>query len=428
MARLSHLIFLLPIFFWNCQAWASYFLLQLASSPLDPNQPVQIVVSGRGNDLGTAPQVAAAAKAKQLMTAFPGDQVLVISTNENHGDELFLKHLGYRSIRPVNKDLGSAELMNQLSKYHKIAGLYFYGHSGIGPGVFLDRPAGTDKDLKWAPNDPQSARLIGHFTPGAVVIFNGCNVGHEMAPQLSGLWRVPVAGALTSTHFEALYPDGKYYVSNTMLDCPKGVDSCYRMKPDNTDYYGVYGHYNQGLPFYKFFCDGVSRKQCLAGMAKSVIANVSAPLLPSHPNLTDYEAAVREWLCPSGIFGDSTQAECMAQLATIDPARMKANSSVHYYTPFESRGHTAQCDDDTCYPKCDLPDKSLCAEMSPPRQSTTFVDEYLDYIAGYHILFGDGDVSIQMPPMAGPANLIDFSQCKPPVQPSVPILDLMKKL
>ncbi len=366
-------------------AHAEYFLLQLTPQTLNPDQRIHLVVSGRGNDLGTAPQEAAYAKAKRISETFPQDQILVISTKDNDNNQSSLKKLGYGSIKPVSATLDSTELMNQLSQYHRIVSLNVYGHSGIAPGVFLDRTPGTQNDLKWPAHDPNSARLKGHFTSDAVAIFNGCNVGHEQGPELAELWGIPVAGALTSTHFESIGSDGRYYEDGSMNACADGTNDCYRMKPDNADYSGVYGHYTQGLPFYKFFCIGISSEDCQKGMARSILTAVSTEKLGTHPTLKEFTNVVQDWLCPTGRPGQSPQAECMSKLDSLD---FGATSSDRFYTPFGSVGHTAQCSFSTCYASCSNSNRETCAKTAkPPAQTTTFVEEYVGYLDGYRLLY-----------------------------------------
>ncbi len=390
---------------------AAYFLLQLTPGPLNPDMPINIIVSGRGNDLGTDPQQAAAAKAKVTAATYPDAQILVISTEEDPGNAAVLKKMGYEKIKRVDRLLTGAELIEQLSQYREISSLNVYGHSGITPGVFLDRLDGTQIDQRWNPNDPVNQKLTGHFASDAMVIFNGCNMGEEGAPALSNLWRVPVAGALTSTHFEGLYPDGKYYwIDSPPKQCPLGLVACYRMRPDNNDYRGAYGHYDQGLPNYEFFCArSISKSDCEKAMARSVLTDVSTEQPTAHPTYERYAETVREWLCPSGhTVGDPTQAECMANLQKIDPASvaLNPNSPERFYTPYPREGadpavpNMVECDFQTCYATCKDANKEDCAKnQHAASKATSFVDEYLDYLRGYSLLFGNcEDSPTSVPP------------------------------
>lgn len=217
---------------------------------------------------------------------------------------------------------------------------------------------------------------------------NGCNDGHMMAPILAKLWRIPVAGALTGTIFESIFElknqEQKFYHANAPNDFFK-----YRMRPENAQYNKTYGAYKQGLSFYKFFCADIPRIQCLTGMARSMFMNVSPVSLANNlgeATSKQFAINVREWLCPStDLIGDAFQTDCMRELANQETA-LNRN-----YTPF--RGKSLSCTFETCYtnPICltvhRTANHQTCPIVEPvPPSSTTFVDEYFNYLEGYKYL------------------------------------------
>ncbi len=391
----------------SSSAQAAYFVVSVGAPSLDPHRRTHVVIAGYGNDLGTAPQIAATAKVRKIAEIYPSDQILFICARELSEEEniQLLRRIGYENIRSEDQLLTVANLMNELKVYDQIAGLHVYSHSGITPGIFLDldptKPPSSN-DLKWAYDAPAASLLVGHFTSDAIVTLNGCNSGHAQAPYLAQLWKVPVSGALTSTHFEALYQDGNYYWADpsqsqfladntlgtmqTKIPCNKGA--CYRMRPDNWDYIGVYGHYFMGLPNYQFFCVGISDAQCTAGMAHSILIDVSSQALSSSPTLEQYTRAVQEWICPTDAYSKPTQSRCMAELAKLN--MLDLSKADVEYTPFG--GRTANCTFSSCYrnSECLHPEIKVCALSPQPdlRHSTTFIDEYAAYLRGYSAISG----------------------------------------
>ncbi len=383
--RVSALLAFVASLFFLSTSHASYFISTKSGQQIQFNKRTHILFSGRGNDLGTAPEFASAAKGYKLGTAFSDDQVVLININsrDRAGGESILRRFGFGNVVYHSDTMDSTKLMDVMSHFTQIASFHAYGHSGIIPGIYLDGVG--DHDLKWMAYDPQSKRLIGHFTPDAFVTLNGCNGGHLQGPLLSKMWSVPVAATLTSTHFESQYEDGNFYWMNEQRDrdimVPQYI-STIRMRPDNTNYHGHLGKYLQGLPFFKFFCAGISESACLSGMANSIRSLVSTNELPARPTADQYLAAVREWLCPSGqAMGDTSQANCMAKLAQMTPVRADRT-----FSPFS--GHLAHCNFDGCYPTaCEASSAaaSACASgaVSERAPSTSFVDEYLTYMKAF---------------------------------------------
>jgi hypothetical protein len=166
----------------------------------------------------------------------------------------------------------------------------------------------------------------------------------------------------------------------------KCIRGCIRMRPANVIYNGHYGRYRQGLPFYKFFCAGLAESDCLKGMARSLISSVTAVAVPANSTLEQYSQAAREWLCPVTA-NTATQRNCDAQLAAISAGTVDL-SRAQFYTPFPGANH--QCTFEGCYEKTQcliLSKTSECAQReAPPAQATTFVDEYTNYIRGFHLL------------------------------------------
>lgn len=384
-------------------AQASYFIITpQAGSTLNTSLRTHLVIAGQGNDLGHLPQWAASAKVKKIAEASPRDQILFISTSRTGDRKDFFQKMGYSNIRFVNKALTPETLVQEIVPYTQIASMHFYGHGAIPEGVFLDTVG--SKDVRWYPSETAHAsKLIGHFTEDAFVTLNGCNGAHVLAPRWSKLWKVPVAGAMVGTHFEALATDGRYYTADRALESQRAQETltnqgskvscqgqCLRMRPSNGNYRGHYGSYRHGLPFYKFFCVDQSIERCESAMARSILTNVSTVPIHQNSSYGEYAASVREWLCPSGSVGSTKQIDCIKALMSIDMVRTTQTTFDRTFSPFG--GVTSKCNMQGCYskPACLTPSNTLtCAknETPPARgESTTFVDEYMHYLRGYQYL------------------------------------------
>ena len=362
-------------------AEARYFVIPVTAQLLDPAQRVHVVIAGRGNDLSTSLQMAATAKIARLRKIYPNDQLLFITTEEDSSNALALKEMGYKNIQLKENLLDLRTLMDELSGFQAIASFHVFSHSGVVAGLFLDRyPNGVD--VRWLPQDPQVKRLAHHFTDDAFATLNGCNAGHVQAPLLSSIWEIPVAGALSSSHLETVYQDGRYYWTdqkNKTLMKPCHSRTCYRLRPDNIEYSGYWGIFKQGLPFFKFFCAFDNQEKCMHAMVASIESNVGLEILQPKASFEHFAAAVREWLCPSGRYPSQLQKNCIDTLA-----KLNLKNPNRSYSPF--LGGSAQCSFKSCYeaPECMFPDKKLCPLEAPlHRATTTFVDEYIAYLKAY---------------------------------------------
>ncbi len=384
------------LMFVGLQAHASYMIIPYKNVRLDPTVRTHFVISSKGNDLGFAPQLSGLTKAAKLSEVYTNDQVVLLFPEENDQNLRWLQRSGLTAARKVDALLDTKRLFEELSAYTQIVSIHTYGHSAIPEGVFLD--AVGKKDIRWYPTLKGPEKLVGRFTSDAHVTLHGCNLGHSMAPMLSRLWKIPVAGALTGTNFEVLMPNGSFAPlgpekgwAKTSLGVYREdgtcIRGCVRMRPGNGIYDGKYGKYRQGLPFYKFFCSGIPEEDCLKGMARSLVSSVTANAVPAVPSLEQYAQAAREWLCPVRD-NPAYQKLCEAQLAAIQPSLVAGASAFRFFTPFP--GASNQCNFASCYvkPQCLILSKtSDCAQQeTPPARSTTFVDEYENYLKGFALL------------------------------------------
>ncbi len=384
-SRLSLLSFFFTAMFAASTTFASYTVSSLPSTTFDFSKRTHIVLSGKGNDLGRMPILATLAKAKKYVEQFPQEQVFIINTQEvsDQVQKSMVKSYGFQIIRSEKKLLNETTLMNELVQFHQIASFNFFGHSGIEPGMFLDG-VGED-DLKWRPFSEVSVKLKGHFTADAYAVLNGCNQGQIHAPILSKTWGIPVAGTFTSSHFEQLYRDGHFYWADDTQsrNFAPGSMNTIRMKPDDVDYDGYYGKYENGLGFFKFFCVGMPEEVCLKGIRASVYSIIGVEPLGDNAPIENYLKVVREWLCPAHQFGSTQQDACIRRLESTSN-----NFADRNYTAFQ--GHAISCTFSSCYPKACYASVEAMTACSKDtrigvRNSTALSDEYATYIKAFSL-------------------------------------------
>lgn len=372
---------------------AAYFILSSQKAEkIDRNARTHVIINGIGHDLGSYPVMSARAKMDRILKAFPNDQVVVFNPVDDSSGKNSFEKMGYNIAKYSSDKLIPKTLMDEVVQFKKIASVNTYGHSAIPEGIFLDSIG--SKDVRFYPTDTEFDRLANHFTDDAFAVLNGCNAGHILAPLLSKKWGIPVAGALTGSHFETIYNDKAYYwadgatKSSWLASNTSDFILQVRLRPDNANYTGHYGHYPQGLPFYKFFCSGVETSKCLLGMGQSARVIVSTVNLSEKINSQNYGDVVREWLCPTAKFGSSVQKNCIKYLESIDLNSVEKNEAALQYTPFA--GRTMQCTFESCYEdaKCSIPQNTWgCAKSTVKiNKSTTFVREYIAYMQGLQIL------------------------------------------
>ncbi len=377
-------------------AQASYHVATYNTEDLNPSLPTRVMVAGNGDDLGLLFQEVAKAKAVKYAENFPKDQIVFVAIHEKEmGSEWSLKRFGFKLIRNENEQLDGKELIKELSRYKKILSLDIFSHSSAQFGIHLDGKAN-----RLNINTKGLEALKPNFVKDAYAYLHGCNSGFNLAPFLSNVWGIPVAGSMTSTNFQKLHSDGNFYLSeegyapnsewaqtntlsnDTVSECKTGT--CQRLKPDNTPYVGFWGAYRGGgLPFYKFFCVKNNTEDCLRVMAKSMLSHTLIVNLKKESSLELYKKAVVDFLCPVSSKKD-LRGECEAKLEEA----LVTNDMT--YNPF-SRPQV-ECDFKGC--KADIScDKVLITGIPKPgtcelknnatTPATTLVREYKAYLQAF---------------------------------------------
>jgi hypothetical protein len=378
---------------------ASYVISSYKTSKIDFSKPTRVMIAGDGDALGLLFLEVAKARALRYYENNNSDQIVLISTNDKElGAEQALTKWGFKIEETDSSSFDGKVFIDEVSKYKKILSIDIFSHSSAQFGIHLDGKANRisvkTKDLNL---------LKPNFTKDAFVYLHGCNSGFNLAPFLSEIWGIPVAGSLTSTNFQKLHSDGNFYLTeegyspnsdwakentlsnNQTLSCPQGV--CQRLKPDNTGYYGWWGQYKEGgLPFYKFFCVKNNPEDCKRVMAQSLLSHTLIVNLKKTSSLEVYKQAVIDFLCPVSS-KTNLRGECQAEL---ENALLTKDLT---YNPFTRP--QVECDFKGCKAEivCEkilftgLPKPGTCSlknNISSP--STTIVREFIAYMDGYKSL------------------------------------------
>ena len=389
--------FTAALIFSNVQA--SFIVATFGSKEINTNTPTRILLVGQADDLGLLFQEVATAKAIKYQEHFPEDQILLITVNEVALEsEAALKKWGFNLQKKEKSVLDGKVFLKITKEFKKIKSLDVFSHSSAQYGIHLEGRANRINL-----NTKNLDKLTLNFTKDAYAYLHGCNTGFNLAPYLSNLWGIPVAGSLTSTNFQKLHNDGNFYLSdpgfapssdwarenalsyNKTLKCKQGA--CWRLKPDNTPYVGWWGAYREGgLPFYKFFCSKNTTEDCERVMANSMLSHSLIINLKKTSNFKEYKKGVIDFLCPVSSKKD-LRGECEAEL---EEALITKDMT---YNPF-SRPQV-ECDFKGCQTEiscnkvfiltvdrpgtCEL--KNLATE-----KATTIVREYKAYLEAYKYL------------------------------------------
>ena len=380
-------------------AHADYLVATYNTPNLDKSKPTRVMVAGDGDGLGLLFQEVAKGRALRYAEANPEEQIVLLSFDDKElGTQHALNKWGFKTIKTDKSTIDGKVFVEEVVQYKKILSIDIFSHSSAQFGVHL---AGKANRINIKTKGLEI--LKSNFMKDAFVYLHGCNSGFNLAPFLSNIWAIPVAGSLTSTNFQKLHNDGNFYLieegyapstdwaaantlsTDTQASCSNGT--CQRLKPDNTAYYGWWGQYKEGgLPFYKFFCVKNSEEDCTRVMAKSLLSHTLVVNLKKTSTLEEYKKGVIDFLCPVSSKKD-LRAECQAEL---ENALVTGDMT---YNPFTRAA--IECDFKKCQAEI-ICDKILLTGMAKPgtcklrndakSPPTTLVREYKAYLQGYNYI------------------------------------------
>jgi hypothetical protein len=380
-------------------AQGAYLIASYNTPTMNKNKPTRIIVAGDGDGLGLLFQEVAKARTLRYAENNPGEQIILITFDDKKlGTGNQLDHWGFKIEEHDKSTMDGKVFVDEISKFKKIRSIDIFSHSSAQFGIHL-----VGK-LHHVNEKTEGLEILKpNFMKDAYVFLHGCNSGFNLAPFLSELWAIPVAGSLTSTNFQKLHSDGNFYLTeegfspnsdwakennlstDKTTNCSEGT--CQRLKPDNTVYHGWWGEYEDGgLPFYKFFCMKNNNDDCTRVMAKSLLSHTLNINLKKDSTLEEYKKGVIDFLCPVSST-KNLRAECEAKL---EESLVTGDMT---YNPFTRPA--IECDFKGCQAEiaCDkifftrMPKPGTCTlknnSVSAP---TTLAREYKAYLQGYKML------------------------------------------
>ena len=395
---MSKVLALMFCLFLSAGANAEYFITSYGDQKIDSKKPTRVIVAAAGDDLKLLFQEVAKAKAEKYKEINKDEQIVMIAVKEEEmGNEGALKKWGFTIHETSKKTMDGDDLLSELKKFPKILSLDIFSHSSAQFGIHIN-----SRTHRFNQKTSGIESLKANFLKGAYVILHGCNSGFVLAPALSKMWGLPVAGSLTSTNFQRLHSDGHFYLeeegyapskdwseTNALsFDQPQSCKAgyCLRLKPDNTAYFGFWGSYRDGgLPFFKWFCVNNSQEDCQRAMARNLLSQTSIVNLKSDSTIETYKKAVFDFLCPVSSKKD-LRRECEENL------ELAVVTKDYTYNPFTRP--QIECDFKKCQAEvvCDkvlftgIPKPGTCSVQHDGKNSTTIVREYIAYMSAFSLL------------------------------------------
>lgn len=377
----------------------AFLITNFKDNTINYDLPTRLMIAGAGDDLGMQFQEVAKAKALKYQELNPGIQIVFITAEEKELDnKQQLKRWGFSLVEERKSTFDGESFLDEALKFKQIASLDIFSHSSAQYGIHLD-----GKTHRLTLNTKGVEKLKSHFMKDAFAYLHGCNTGFNLAPFLSKIWEVPVAGSMTSTNFQKLHSDGHFYLTETgyspnsdwsdvndksfitPVSCKEGA--CLRLKPDNHPYVGFWGEYREGgLPFYKFFCVKNNDQDCKRVMAKSLLSFIGNSSLKLSSSLSDYKKVVLDFLCPVSA-KRNLRAECEENLEAA------LESGDETYNPFSRP--LVECNLQSCQAEITCKKIFITGVYKPgtcelsnkfPGKATTLVREYKAYLDGFNSL------------------------------------------
>jgi hypothetical protein len=343
--------------------------------------------------------IARAEKFKQL---YPNEQVVIMSSPEVRGsdDDKIFATFNIPVIQLIKSSFTPEVLLPLLKKYKKIASLDFYGHSSpwslkLGKSNAALSPDAYEKKIR---------ELKGNFLRTAFITINSCSSGYSIAPDLSKYLEIPVSGSLTSSLFERIESDNRFYKEddwiqsnyveinpvsfNEDMSCALGF--CYRMKPSQYSYSSYWGYFIEGgLNFYKFFCNYENNNdgRCEKAMAKSLLVFPSVKNISESSTIEEFKSVAFDFICAT-YKNRAKFDECVSGVS----AAIARGDNIYQTIP----GPELNCDFNSCNAKVVCKDKVIFGkgpkggtchlQVNIKPNPTNAANELVSYIKGFKLI------------------------------------------
>lgn len=379
-----------------------YRLGLLSNNTFNAELPTHIVIAGSAvkEDSNQFFQ-SALSRALRIKEVYPNDQIIIMSSPEvvNKNDDEVFADFHVNVIKTVEKTFTQERMIAELSEFKKIKSLNFYGHSSpwafkLGKKDAAFDPSSVTKQLK---------AIKSNFLPDAYITINSCNSGFEIAPELSQILEIPVAGTLTSGLFERIEADGKWYkesdytkenyVTNNQISFGQDYEctstgACVRMKPSRYNYSSYWGYFTEGgLSFSKFFCVfNNANSQCEKAMALSLVTLPSVKPINLNSKIDDFKEVAFDWLCQTSTnknYFENCKSGIIAAVTRGDLI-FKSHTSSELVCDFKSCNAKVVCKDKILGSG---PRKGSChLETTATDTPTNVAREYLAFLKGFELI------------------------------------------
>jgi hypothetical protein len=307
---------------------------------------------------------------------------------------------GIAISKGVEHTLTAYQMARQMELFSQIESFDYFGHSS--PWAIKLDMDGT-LDPKKEKHSGYMIDLKDNFTPSAFATLNGCNGGFILAPKFSHFWGIPVSGTLTSTNFETLKSNGKWYKEydgkrkdnayenklsfQETMSCKAGV--CTRLMPSRYYYGSYWGEFKEGgLGFSKTFCQFNDQEKCLKNMGRSLLAHPSSLALTAQSSLSDYKEVLIDFLCSEGR-KSSIFKTCRDKILA---AHNQKNMILKVFS-----SNALNCDFNSCnaevvcrYKRKEKIKGSCHLRTTPNTRPTTVMREFNAYLKAFELLKTEG--------------------------------------
>lgn len=305
-------LFLLALLVMSAQTFA-YSIFTIKPYNWSKVKTVDVFIAGYGEEMGLQFLYGAITRAQVHDDLYPDSRAQVIMWAEEWNkrkDRQVLRDRGFTILEVNGRHLRNSKIEEYLFQLPSISSLHIVSHNAAFQGSAIQRAT----DRLGADNFPWE-KLRSKMTNDSYVFLHGCNTGFLVAPGISKRLQRPVLGSMTSTDFEEIFANGKWYHNNAQFDqhpsgmkkqarsgelhsqnfsCWKGF--CHRMSPNIHPYRGHWGRYQVGLPYYQAFCNygdnlNTGDKGCRAGVKAAIYT--TATISPK-----SWQDKVEDFMCP----------------------------------------------------------------------------------------------------------------------------------
>jgi hypothetical protein len=360
-------------------------VVSATSNPIETNKRTHIIVVGIAEKLGDLFFKSAETKAKLILSLYPNDQIVILTTND---EKDLVRKSQFKTIETTPQKLNDKLIASIVEKVSEVASLDIFAHSNALEGAILDKSLLSGSTL--SEKSELWGKLKEKIKPNSYVMIHGCNAAVKTAPTIANDLGIAVIGALTATDFEYVYENNKWIHDTEVKTLKRSSDRRVRMKPDNYSYSGHWGDWSEGgFPTYKVFCGHLDQSTCGLSAIEAFVTFPSVLDPKTIKTKEEFKQNVFDFLCPFSERKD-VYNDCVKNLESS-----LSSSESNLYTPFN--GKTLNCSFERCeaHFKCNIIQISVnpgsCKLINEnDKASDAFVKEFKFYLDAYDLKTDSG--------------------------------------